>query len=606
MPALSRLSETTRGLLNQIADELDPSSLNWISGYLAGVAHVRSNGAQTSLTQSNLALVPNSAAPAIDQKPATILFGSQTGNAQRIAEEFALRLQQAGIPHRIVRADRYKTRELKDEHLLYVVISTQGEGDPPDDSIAFFEFLSGARAPKLGHLKYGVLGLGDSSYPLFCGIAEKIDARLSELGAQRLLATGLADLDIETVATPWQNQAFELLQQEQQSQTTAQSNVTVLDATTRSSQYSRTRPYQATVLAHQVITGRDSTKDIRHYELSLEDSGIQYQPGDALGVWPRQNPKLVAAVIEHLGLDPQEIVRVQDQEHSVETWLSQYRELTQLTKPFLTELGKRNTSSDLQQALTTEGLSQLQALLQTHQVLDALQRFPSTWSATELVTALRPLAPRMYSIASSQSVVDEEVHLTVANVQYEFNEQARWGVTSDYLAHVAEGDTVSIFIDANSRFRLPEDNDRDIIMIGPGTGIAPFRAFLQERGINGGAGKNWLFFGNPHFHSDFLYQTELQRALEEGELQRLDVAFSRDQADKVYVQHRLLEQAAEVYAWIQGGAHVYVCGDANHMAKDVHQALQDIAQQAGGLNPEQARAWLDELAAQGRYARDVY
>lgn len=606
MPALSRLSATTQGLINQIADELDPAALNWISGYLAGVAHARTSGATASLAQNGLALVPSIAAPAAEHKPATILFGSQTGNAQRVAEQFALRLQQAGIAHRLLRADRYKTRELKDEQLLYVVISTQGEGDPPDDSIAFFEFLSGARAPKLGHLKYGVLGLGDSSYPLFCGIAEKIDARLNELGAQRLLDTGLADLDIETVAIPWQNQAFELLEQEQVKQTTAQSNVTVLGPATHQNQYSRTAPYLATVLAHQIITGRDSSKDIRHYELSLEGSGIRYQPGDALGIWPRQNPKLVTAVIEQLELDPTETVRVQDQEHSLETWLSQYRELTQLTKPFLTELAKRTNDSTLHQALSADGLSHLQRLLDTHQVIDALQRFPSQWTATDIVHSLRPLAPRMYSIASSQNVVDEEVHLTVANVQYTFNEQARWGVTTDYLANIAEGDTVSIFIDANTRFRLPEDPDRDIIMIGPGTGIAPFRAFLQERSFTAGQGRNWLFFGNPHFHSDFLYQTEWQRALEEGELQRLDVAFSREQPEKVYVQHRLLEQAADVYAWIQGGAHVYVCGDAKQMAKDVHQALQAIAQQAGGLTPEQARVWLDELAAQGRYARDVY
>jgi sulfite reductase (NADPH) flavoprotein alpha-component len=202
--------------------------------------------------------------------------------------------------------------------------------------------------------------------------------------------------------------------------------------------------------------------------------------------------------------------------------------------------------------------------------------------------------------------VDEEVHLTVANVHYQFNEQDRWGVASDYLARLNEGDTVPVFIDPNTRFRLPEDSNRDVIMIGPGTGVAPFRAFVQERSVQGGEGRNWLFFGNPHFHSDFLYQTEWQRALQDGQLQHLDLAFSRDQENKVYVQHRLLEKAAEVYAWIQGGAHIYVCGDANQMAKDVHQTLQEIARQEGGLDADQARSWLEELSAQGRYARDVY
>lgn len=603
MHALSRLSESNRGLIQQIAEELDPFSLNWLSGYLAGVAQVRNGGAPTQPTSApELSLVPTPA-----QKPATIVFGSQTGNAQRVAQAFAQRCEAAGIAVRLLRADRYPTRELKDERLLYIVISTQGEGDPPDDSIAFFEFLSGARAPKLPALKYGVLGLGDSSYPLFCGIAEKIDQRLQTLGAQRLQDTGLADLDIDTVAGPWQDQAFALLDKDRQAAApTATSNITVLDTHARGSTYSREKPFQATVLQNQSITARDSTRDIRHYELSLEGSGLSYQPGDALGVWPTQNETLVQAVIQTLQLDPQEPVTVQEHSRSLQEWLRHYRELTQLTKPFLLELAKRNNDPALQAAVSPDGLPALQELLGTHQVLDVLKRFPAAWTAGELVAALRPLAPRMYSIASSQSEVDEEVHLTVANVQYQFNEQDRWGVASDYLARLAEGDTVPVFIDPNTRFRLPEDTSRDVIMIGPGTGVAPFRAFVQERSAQGGDGRNWLFFGNPHFHSDFLYQTEWQRALQDGQLHQLDLAFSRDQQEKIYVQHRLLEKAADIYAWIQGGAHIYVCGDASRMAKDVHQALQEIARRQGGLDAEQARAWLEDLSAQGRYARDVY
>ncbi len=610
MHALSRLSESKRGLIQQIAEELDPFSLNWLSGYLAGVAQTRNGDAQAPAPVSSpeLSLVPASSAPVL--KPATIVFGSQTGNAQRVAEAFAQRCEAAGIAVRLLRADRYPTRELKDERLLFVIISTQGEGDPPDDSIAFFEFLSGARAPKLPKLQYGVLGLGDSSYPLFCGIAEKIDQRLLALGAERIQDTGLADLDIDTIARPWQDKAFALLEKERQAAAPAvqatSGTVTVLDTQARTSVYNRDKPFQATVLQNQPITGRDSTRDIRHYELSLEDSGLKYQPGDALGVWPTQNETLVQAIIQTLQLDPQEPVTLQEHSRSLQEWLRHYRELTQLTKPFLTELAKRNDDPALQAAIAPDGLPALQELLGTHQVLDVLKRFPAAWTAGELVASLRPLAPRMYSIASSQSEVDEEVHLTVATVQYQFNEEDRWGAASDYLARVAEGATVPVFIDPNTRFRLPEDTMRDVIMIGPGTGVAPFRAFVQERAAQGGEGRNWLFFGNPHFHSDFLYQTEWQRALEDGQLHQLDLAFSRDQQDKIYVQHRLLEKAAEVYAWIQGGAHVYVCGDATHMAKDVHQALQDIARQQGGLDAEQARGWLEELAAQGRYARDVY
>jgi sulfite reductase (NADPH) flavoprotein alpha-component len=280
--------------------------------------------------------------------------------------------------------------------------------------------------------------------------------------------------------------------------------------------------------------------------------------------------------------------------------------LTQITRPFLVAHAERSNAQDLKDLLQPGGVEAFRKLLETRQLVDVLRTWPASWTAQDLVKSLRPLAPRMYSIASSQAAVEEEVHLTLAHVDFEHEGEARWGVASHFLADLAEGDRLPIFIEENTRFRLPEDDTRDIIMIGPGTGIAPFRAFVQERAAAGASGRNWLFFGNPHFASDFLYQTEWQRALKDGDLHRLDLAFSRDQEEKIYVQHRLLERAGDLYAWIQDGAHVYVCGDATRMAKDVHQALLDIARQEGGLDDEQARAWLDDLAAQGRYARDVY
>ncbi len=307
-----------------------------------------------------------------------------------------------------------------------------------------------------------------------------------------------------------------------------------------------------------------------------------------------------------LNLNPDETVEVNNVARPVKTWLSRHRELTQLTKPFLVEHAERARNDTLKSLLQPDSLEAFRQLLETRQLIDVLKEYPAPWSASALVKALRPLTPRLYSIASSQTAVDEEVHLTLANVAYDQNGEARWGVASNFLSQLEEGDKLPIFIEENTRFRLPDDPSRDVIMIGPGTGIAPFRAFIQERSAGAASGRNWLFFGNPSFGSDFLYQTEWQRAVKDGHLHRIDVAFSRDQDHKIYVQHKLLERATDLYDWIQSGAHIYVCGDANRMAKDVHQTLLHIAQNEGGLDEAQAKLWLDDLALQGRYARDVY
>jgi len=599
MLALSHLPESKHVLLRQLAEDLDTQSLNWLSGYFAGLA---SQGPAGAPAQKIAALA---ATPAVVPRPLTILYGSQTGNAKRVAEALFEQVRAAGLNARLVRADRYTTRELKDEQLLYIVISTQGDGEPPDDSIGFVEFLGSRRAPKLPSLSYAVLGLGDSSYPSFCGIARHLDERLAELGATRVHEVGQADLDIETVAKPWTQKALEQAQAvPKQADNPPSASVTPLHP--KAGRYSREAPFQAELLLNQPITAPESDKDIRHLEISLEGSQLAYQPGDALGVWPVQSHALVSEVLQLLGLDGEEIVQAADVQRPLKEWLGEHRELTQLTRPFLQAHAELSQSEELTALLQPEQAEAFRELVSTHQLADVLRKHPAAWTAEALVKALRPLAPRLYSIASSQSSVDEEVHLTVANVDYDFDGQARSGAASGYLSRLAEGERVRIFIEENTRFRLPPDSSRDVIMIGPGTGVAPFRAFVQERAANGANGRNWLFFGNPHFDSDFLYQTEWQAALRDGHLHRLDLAFSRDQEQKIYVQDRLLERAADLYAWIQGGAHIYVCGDANRMAKDVHQALQRIARQEGGLDPAQAKHWLEELAAQGRYARDVY
>ncbi len=597
MLAPSYLPESKHKLLAELTDGLDPQALSWLSGYFAGLE--QGGPARRSASPAISAV----AVPDVARR-LTIVFGSQTGNAKRVAETLADRVASLDMNVRLVRADRYVTRELKDEHLLYIVMSTQGEGEPPDDSMSFVEFLSSRRAPKLPHLKYAVLGLGDSSYPLFCGIAQSIDARLGELGAERIHGLGMADLDIETVASPWQDAAVALAQKALKQADPPSANVTPLYP--KAAAVSRDQPFLAELLQNQRITGRGSDKDVRHLEISLEDCQLRYQPGDALGVWPRQSPVLVQAVIAELGLEGRETVQINEVARSLEEWLTDHRELTQLTKPFLNAHAERADSDELKRLLQADALDALKAYLGSRQLLDVLKAHPAKWTAQSLVEVLRPLTPRMYSIASSQAVVESEVHLTVANVAYDCDGESRWGVTSHFLSELAEGERLPIFIEENSRFRLPADASRDVIMIGPGTGIAPFRAFVQERSASGASGRNWLFFGNPRFSSDFLYQTEWQRALQDGHLDRLDLAFSRDQTEKVYVQHKLLERAADVYGWLQAGAHLYVCGDATRMAKDVHGTLLRIAREEGGLDEAQAKQWLDDLAAQGRYARDVY
>jgi sulfite reductase (NADPH) flavoprotein alpha-component len=530
----------------------------------------------------------------------SIVYGSQTGNAKRLAEELSRQAEGSGLSVRLLRADAYPLRELKDERLLYVVISTQGDGDPPDDARGFVEHLLGKRAPALKSLKFAVLGLGDSSYPRFNATGRQIDERLAELGAQRLFDRGEADLDIETVATPWLSRALDKARDELKSSAPL-ATVTALRPA-GASPWSREKPFAAELLANQRLTGRGSRKDVRHLEVSLEGSGLSYLPGDALGVWPRNPAPLVEAVLAELSLDANAPV----EGTALGLLLTEKRELTRLARPFVQKHAERAGSEALARLLLPENSEAFANLLATHQLVDLLQAFPATWSAADLVAALRPLAPRLYSIASSQAAVGAEAHLTVDHLAWESPGGRRWGAASHLLASSEEGARLPVFIESNDRFRLPRDGSRDVIMIGPGTGVAPFRGFVQERAAAGASGRNWLLFGNPHARHDFLYQLEWQQALKSGQLARLDLAFSRDQADKVYVQHRLREHGRELYGWLEDGAHLYVCGDATRMARDVEAALLDVIATHAGKDPDASRDYLSALQQQGRYARDVY
>jgi sulfite reductase (NADPH) flavoprotein alpha-component len=598
------LSSEPYAQIARLVDGLDGAGLWWLSGYAAGLA--RAQGGAPAL-----AAVPATGADAAagERDRLTLIYGSQTGNARRIAEALAAKFEADGLPVRLLRADAYPTRELKDERYLAMVISTQGDGDPPDDARALVEFLDGKRAPKLPQLRYAVLGLGDSSYPQFCAIGQRIDARLEALGAQRWIARGDADLDIDTVAGPWSTTLFTEAKDALKPKSSAPTLASVTPLRPHAAApavWTRERPFAAELLANLPIVGRGSDRDIRHIELSLEGSGLDYEPGDALGVWIENPPALVQAIADTLELDADAAVAHGGETLPLREWLGRKREITRLSRPFVATHAAHAGSDALNRLLAPDQREALTALMAQSQIVDLLAEHPGAWTAEALVEALRPLQPRLYSIASSRKAVGEEAHLTVAHVEYHHRDAVRWGAGSNFLATRDEGASLPVFIERNERFRLPADGSRDIVMIGPGTGVAPFRGFVQEREAVGATGRNWLFFGNPHARTDFLYQIEWQDALRRGSLHRLDLAFSRDQAHKVYVQHKLREHGRDLFDRLESGAHLYVCGDATRMAKDVHAALLDVIATHGGKSAEDATDYLNTLQAQGRYARDVY
>ena len=586
----SPLSQGQVDKLKQCTAELSSVQLAWVSGYLAA-----------SASQGQTAGAPVAETSAA--QTVTILYGSQTGNGRGVAQALAAKAQAQGYTVNLTSMGEYNVRQLKQETLLLLVVSTHGEGEAPDDAIELHKFLASKRAPKLENLHYSVLALGDSSYEFFCQTGKDFDARLSALGAKALLPLVECDVDYEDAAAQWQDSVIEAAKPHIQ---TSSASVTAIGttATAGQSQYTKQNPYSAEVLVSQKITGRDSDRDVRHVEIDLGESGVTYQVGDALGVWFSNNEALVDEVISGLGLDADETVTVSKESYSLKAALTDKKELTQLYPGLVKSWAELSGSAEL--AAICEDKEQTRQFILSNQLADLIAAYPANVSATQLVEMLRPLTPRLYSIASSQAEVESEVHLTVALVEDERQGHARFGGASHFLASAEEGQQVNVYVEPNNHFRLPENPQTPVIMVGPGTGVAPFRAFMQQRVADGVSGNSWLFFGNPHFEQDFLYQVEWQQYLKNGDLSRLDVAFSRDQAHKVYVQHRIAEQAETLWQWLQNGAHVYICGDAERMAKDVHQALVNIAVEQGGLSADDAEAYFETLRSEKRYQKDVY
>ena len=579
-------SQTQR--FQQAIAGLDTMQLQWISGYTAGLAAAQ-----------NPAPVPT-ADPA---NAMTVLYGSQTGNGEGIATRLADQARSKGFEVRVVSLADYKPANLKRESLVTFVISTHGEGDPPDDAEIFHEFLLSKNAPMLADVKYAVLALGDSSYIKFCETGREFDARLAELGAERLAPIVECDLDYEAPAGEWAKEIVSRLPELFE----AGAKVPQLRAVQSVASYDKYRPFDATVLVNQKITGGASSKDVRHIELSLEGSGLQYEPGDSLAVVAENPPQLVSEFLDALRLQADELVRLNEDDRRLGDVLRRDVEITVPNLGFLRTWAELSSSAQLRELLAANNQSALGTLVDTHQIIDIVRRFPAQVEAQVFVDALRKLSPRSYSIASSPGANPDEVHVTVAAVHYDAFGSEHWGAASTHLAdRLAPGDTIPVYIESNSRFRLPIDADAPIIMIGPGTGVAPFRAFVEERAERDAGGSNWLFFGDRTFADDFLYQLEWQRHLKSGHLDRLDVAFSRDQQQKIYVQDRIREHGAEVYAWLERGAYLYVCGDARNMAGDVQDALIDVIARHAGVDRTAAGQRLKELRRAGRYQRDVY
>ncbi|MBD8164685.1 sulfite reductase subunit alpha [Erwinia persicina] len=567
----------------------------WLAGFLAGL-HSR------LLVLENQPQATGSAASSATTQ-LHILFGSQTGNAEALAQSAAKAARAKGLVPVVqglgeVDIDVFATMR----HVL-VITSTYGEGEMPDNAQLFWQAISASTAPRLEQMHFAVLAIGDTGYDGFCQAGKFIDMRLEQLGAKRVSDRIDCDIDYEEPSSAWIAGAMP------QFAASAGSSGTALESAPEAPVIpgsNKNNPYAAALATNKRLSGEKSGKDIRHFEFDLTDSGLKYEAGDALGVIPVNEPALVNLLLTQLKSDYDNPVPGFDR--SLGDLLTYQFEISEPSRKLIEWVGQNTTNQELRHVLQHDDKDALGVWLWGKDTLDLLQLdVTRSLSIPEFVGLLRPLQHRAYSISSSQKAHPNQVHLTIASVRYHSAGRARSGVCSTYLAErVKRGEKPAIFISPNKAFRVPANGDAPLIMIGPGTGIAPFRAFLEEREAVGAKGKNWLFFGDQHQEHDFIYQDELKAWQESGLLTRLDLAFSRDQAEKIYVQTRMMEQGAELYAWLQEGAYFYVCGDASRMAKDVDKALYEVITQFGGLSAERAADYVDQLKKEKRYLRDVY
>lgn len=569
----------------------------WLSGFLAGLHSRAAIGLETSVA----AAAPKAAASVLN-----ILFGTQTGNAEALAMDIAAAARAQGMQPAVTALDDVSMDSLGAMKRVIVVTSTYGEGEMPDNAQLFWEALAADSAPRLEEVNFAVLALGDTGYDGFCQAGKLIDTRFEQLGGKRMKTRIDCDIDFEDVAAAWIGETLPLARAIDGGSAAAAMSV-VAEPPARAKQgWSRKNPYSAKVSVNRLLSGPASSKEIRHYEFDLGESGLDYEAGDALGVVPLNDPKLVGALLERFGAGTDSEVAGLDR--PIGDALLNMFEISTPSRELVTEIGKRSGHDELSHILANGDREQLSAFLWSKDILDLLDLGgTSVFDLAEFVTFLKPLQHRAYSISSSPLVAENSVHLTIASVRYRAEGRDRGGVCSTYLAdRVEAGENAGIFVSPNKAFRVPQDNDVPMIMVGPGTGIAPFRAFLQERQARGAKGRNWLFFGDQHRQSDFIYENELGDMSRDGVLTRLDLAFSRDQAEKIYVQTRMRQNGKALYQWLEEGGYFYVCGDATRMAKDVDDALHRIVIEEAGISAEAASDYLNRLKREKRYLRDVY
>ncbi|WP_296804947.1 assimilatory sulfite reductase (NADPH) flavoprotein subunit [Thiocapsa sp.] len=573
--------------------DMSPTQIAWVSGYLAGIG---GRG-------------PTAPAEPKAVETITILYGSQTGNAKAVAEQLGSQALGQGMDVRVISMGDFSPRKLTKERWVLLVVSTHGEGEPPESAFALHAFVQDQGAVRLEQLRYAVLGLGDSSYEHFCRTAVDFDRRLAELGAQRILPLQCCDLDYRPDTERWSTDALNRLNAIAPRRA---GNVVAMpglrshqeQSQNQARPYDKDNPYPATLLENRRITTPDAVADVRHLALAIDPGALHYRPGDALGVWVKNDPALADAILAGVGLEGETRIRLGDEEIDLRRALIERLELTQLHPTTVRAWSERSCTPELK-ALATDAAT-LRAYSGERQLIDLVSDHPAPIDAPALVALLRPLQPRLYSIASSQAEYEDEVHLTVSVVRYQAHGRDHLGAASGFLSErLGRNEAVRVYLAENDAFRLPDDGNTPLIMIGSGTGVAPYRAFLQQRAANGDGGRNWLIFGNRHFHRDFLYQLDWQAHRKAGRLDRVSLAFSRDGAQKLYVQQRLREEGMEILRWIDAGAHLYVCG-ATVMGQAVDRALVDIFTTEAGLDPDAAQACVDTLRREARYHRDLY